>query len=181
MGTTKHFFQVNAVIFLSNNNMKKILLLATFITITSVIAEKLEKDEGIYILNEKNYDEGPKQFRYLLVYFYAPWCGHCKAFGPELVKAAQQLKEKDSPIKFAKGNGPEEGALLKKMNVKGYPTLFFYREHGDNMIDYGGGRMANEMVEWVEKKIGPEATILESTDEVKDFIADSDVAVVGFF
>lgn len=45
----------------------------------------------------------------------------------ELVKAAQQLKEKDSPIKFAKVNGPEEEALLKKMNVKGYPTLFFYR------------------------------------------------------
>ena len=44
--------------------------------------QKLEKDEGIYILNEKNYDEGPKQFKYLLVYFYAPWCGHCKAFGP---------------------------------------------------------------------------------------------------
>merc|ERR1712156_1056566 len=115
---TKHFFQVNAVIFLSNNNMKKILLLATFITITSVIAEKLEKDEGIYILNEKNYDEGPKQFKYLLVYFYAPWCGHCKAFGPELVKAAQQLKEKDSPIKIAKVNGPEEEESSKKWESK---------------------------------------------------------------
>ena len=45
----------------------------------------------------------------------------------ELVKAAQQLKEKDSPIKIAKVNGPEEEELLKKMEVKGYPTLFFYR------------------------------------------------------
>merc|ERR1712109_44780 len=179
MGTTKHFFQVNAVIFLSNNNMKKILLLATFITITSVIAEKLEKDEGIYILNEKNYDEGPKQFKYLLVYFYAPWCGHCKAFGPELVKAAQQLKEKDSPIKIAKVNGPEEEELLKKMEVKGYPTLFFYRD--GEPIGYGGGRMANEMVEWVEKKIGPPAEILETEENVKDFISNSDVVVVGFF
>ena len=67
-----------------------------------------------------------------------------------MVKAAQQLKEKDSLIKIAKVNGPEEEELLAKMEVKGYPTLFFYRD--GEPIPYGGGRMANEMVEWVEKK-----------------------------
>ena len=97
----------------------------------------------------------------------------------ELVKAAQQLKEKDSPIKIAKVNGPEEEELLAKMEVKGYPTLFFYRD--GEPIPYGGGRMANEMVEWVEKKIGPDAEILETLENVKDFIDNSDVAVVGFF
>jgi len=154
-------------------------LLLAFLAITSVLAEKIEKDEGIYVLTDKNYDEGPKQFKYLLVYFYAPWCGHCKAFGPELVKAAQQLKEKDSPIKIAKVNGPEEEELLTKMEVKGYPTLFFYRD--GEPIPYGGGRMANEMVEWVEKKIGPPAEILETAENVKDFIDNADVSIVGFF
>merc|ERR1712001_655944 len=151
----------------------KMKLLLTLLAITSVIAEKLEKDEGIYVLNEKNYEDGTKQFKYLLVYFYAPWCGHCKAFGPELVKAAQQLKEKDSLIKIAKVNGPEEEELLKKMEVKGYPTLFFYRD--GEPINYGGGRMASEMIEWVEKKIGPPAVILEAADKVKEFIDNNDV------
>ena len=114
-----------------------------------------------------------------MVYFYAPWCGHCKAFGPELVKAAQQLKEKDSPIKFAKVNGPEEEELLKKMHVNGYPTLFFYRD--GEPIPYGGGRMASEMVEWVERKIGPPANILEKAENVKEFMDNNDVVVVGFF
>lgn len=96
-----------------------------------------------------------------------------------MVKAAQQLKEKDSPIRFAKVNGPEEEDLLKKMDVKGYPTLFFYRD--GEPIPYGGGRMANEMVEWVEKKIGPPAEILKTTKDVKEYIDNNDVAVVGFF
>ncbi len=143
--------------------------------------QEIEKDEGIYVLTEKNYDKGVRAFPHVLVYFYAPWCGHCKAFGPELVKAAQQLKEKDSQIKIAKVNGPEEEALLKKMHVTGYPTLFFYREGEEEPIPYGGGRMANEMVEWVEKKIGPPAVILDTPTSVKDFIDNNDVAVIGFF
>ena len=44
--------------------------------------KKFPKDEGVYVLTEKNYDDAVKEFKYMLVYFYAPWCGHCKAFGP---------------------------------------------------------------------------------------------------
>ena len=120
-----------------------------------------------------------KKYKYLLVEFYAPWCGHCKALGPEYVKAAQILKEKDSEIKLAKVDGTQEDETLKKMEVKGYPTLFFYRE-GEH-IKYNGGRMANEIVGWLEKKIGPPAVPLADADAVKDFIAEHDVAVVGFF
>ena len=66
------------------------------------------------------------------------------------MKAAQQLKEKDSNIKIAKVNGPEEEELLKKMNVKGYPTLFFYRDGEEEPLPYGGGRMVNEMVTYLQ-------------------------------
>ena len=41
--------------------------------------------------------------------------------------------------------------------------------------------MANEIVAWVEKKVGPPAEILEDAAAVADFIDASDVVVVGFF
>ena len=143
----------------------------------------MEKDEGIYVLTEKNYDQAIKQFKHLLVEFYAPWCGHCKALGPEYVKAAQLLKEKDSEIKLAKVDGTEEEELIKKMNVQGYPTLLFYRgdDGTDEPVKYTGGRMANEIVGWLEKKTGPSAVQLESSEDVKEFIANDDVVVIGFF
>lgn len=95
----------------------------------------------------------------------------------EYVKAAQILKDKDSPIKLAKVEGPEESDLLEKMHVTGYPTLFFYRdgepikysgndcECSDSekktlqklatFLHFSGGRMAAEIAQWVEKKTGP--------------------------
>merc|ERR1719232_1303267 len=73
----------------------------------------------------------------------------------EFVKGGQLLKEKDSEIVFAKVDGTEQEELRSKMKIEGYPTLYFYRE--GEYIKYKGGRMAREMVEWVEKKIGPDA------------------------
>ena len=120
----------------------------------------MTKDEGVFVLNTKNYDEAIKAHQYILVYFYAPWCGHCKALSPgtgtpkfknfhslnivlfslaEYVKAAQILKDKDSPIKLAKVEGPEESDLLEKMHVTGYPTLFFYRD--GEPIKYAGNEV----------------------------------------
>jgi thiol-disulfide isomerase/thioredoxin len=44
--------------------------------------QEITKEEGVFVLNEKNYDLAVKENDYLLVYFYAPWCGHCKALSP---------------------------------------------------------------------------------------------------
>ena len=56
---------------------------------------------------------------------------HLYCFFTEIVKAGQQLLEKDSNIKVAKVTGPDNPQLLKKLNVTGYPTLFYYRNADD--------------------------------------------------
>ena len=95
------------------------------------------------------------------------------------MKGGQLLKEKDSEIVFAKVDGTENEEIMKKMEVKGYPTLFFYRD--GEPIKYKGGRMAMEMVEWVEKKIGPAAERLETAQAVEEAIENNEVVVIGFF
>ena len=80
----------------------------------------------------------------------------------------------------AQVDGTEEAELMDGEGVTGYPTLKFYRR-GEPPIAYTGGRMAPEMVDWLEQKVGPPATILRTLETVQTFIEANDVAVVGFF
>lgn len=109
----------------------------------------------------------------------APWCGHCKALAPEFVKAAAKLVEMESDVKLAKVDATKETELAEKHGVKGYPTLKFYRK--GSMIEYGGGRQADDIVNWLIKKTGPAAKDLPTVDEAKAFVEAHNVAIIGYF
>lgn len=142
-------------------------------------AKEIKTEEGVLVLNDDNFKGAITDNEFVLVEFYAPWCGHCKSLAPEYAKAAKILADKESPIKLAKVDATEATSLAEEFGVRGYPTLKFFRS--GSPIEYGGGRQADDIVNWLSKKTGPPALELENVEAAEKFIKDNLVVVVGFF
>jgi protein disulfide-isomerase A1 len=83
-------------------------------------------DNGVLVLTDDTFDEAIAKYDYLLVEFYAPWCGHCKKLTPEYEGAAAVLSAQDPPRTIAKVDATENKGIADRMGIKGFPTLFFF-------------------------------------------------------
>jgi len=152
---------------------------AMIVCLVAVAQCEITEEEGVLVLTEENFDEAISANEHVLVEFYAPWCGHCKALAPEYAKAATALADEGSAIKLAKVDATEHKALATKFGVKGYPTLKFFVN--GNEKEYNGGRKSPDIVSWLKKKTGDPCTVVTTKDEVDAEVANSHFAVLGAF
>jgi len=146
---------------------------------TLVAKEEIIEEDGVLVLGDDTLQSALEDNPYLLVEFYAPWCGHCKSLAPEYSEAAKTLSKEFSPVKLAKVDATVHKKVAEKFEVRGYPTLKFFKNGVPQ--EYAGGRTAQSIVEWVKKKSGPAAKTLDSKEEASDFVDANNVAVIGFF
>jgi len=133
--------------------------------------------DPVMVMNSDNFQETIDKNDNVMVEFYAPWCGHCKALEPKYKHAATILADK--PIILAKVDATENEELANKYNVESYPTIKIFRK--GKVIDYKGKRETDDIVQKMLSYLKPASQVLDSELKFKNFLHNVRARVVGFF
>ncbi|KAL3615289.1 Protein disulfide-isomerase 2-3 [Castilleja foliolosa] len=85
----------------------------------------------------------------VLVEFFAPWCGHCKALTPTWEKAATVLK---GVATVAALDADAHQSLAQEYEIKGFPTIKVFVP-GKAPVDYQGARDVKPIAEFALKQV----------------------------
>lgn len=112
-------------------------------------------------LTKDNFDEVVSKNDFVIVDFWAPWCGPCQSFGP----VYEETSEKYPDITFAKVNTEEEQELAGHFQIRSIPTLMILR---DQIVIYSqpGALMGGQF----EQLIGKAQEL--DMDEVRKQVAE---------
>lgn len=161
-----------------NKILKSLVILSAFAVLATVAAADYVEEEGVLVLGDNDLAQAIKEHEFILVEFYAPWCGHCKKLAPEYAKAAALLKEEGSKVRLAKVDATENQKSGEQYQIQGYPTLKFFI-NGEE-IEYEGGRTDKEIVNWIRRKTQPSTSELGSAQHLADLQKSNNVVVVFF-
>ncbi|KAG2318666.1 hypothetical protein Bca4012_055138 [Brassica carinata] len=140
-----------------------------------------ETKEFVLTLDHTNFTDTINKHDFIVVEFYAPWCGHCKQLAPEYEKAASELSSHVPPVVLAKIDASEETnrEFATQHEVQGFPTIKIFRNGGKAVQEYNGPREADGIVTYLKKQSGPASFEVKSADDAAEF--DKKVIVVGVF
>ncbi|XP_062519566.1 protein disulfide-isomerase A5-like, partial [Corticium candelabrum] len=133
-----------------------------------------DEPSSVEHLSDDSFDMFVDQHDSVLVMFYAPWCGHCKAMKPAYGDAAEQMHNSGHSGILAAVDCTKQRKLADRFEIKGFPTvcvcvclshglieyltfMAVISRDGKFAFDYPGGRTTDALLEFMNNPVEPTA------------------------
>jgi thioredoxin 1 len=105
--------------------------------------------ESIMEIDDDSFDTEVLQVdKPVVVDFWAPWCGPCRAIGPLMEEVAGVFNDK---VKFIKCNVDDNPVTPGKYSIRSIPTLIFFKD--GKVFDQVVGIVAKSKIEDIINKM----------------------------
>lgn len=110
----------------------------------------LETEEAVKVLVGSTFDQFLSSATHnVIVYFYVPWCGHCKKLSPIWKELGELYKDNDKITLAQMDSSLNEMESLKVVN---FPSIRLFIHQSKQVIEFTGERSVEALAEFVESE-----------------------------
>jgi thioredoxin 2 len=98
-------------------------------------------------LTKENFDEVVSSNDFVLIDFWAAWCGPCRTMAPAYAQAAGRLEPR---VRLLKVDTEASQDLAARYAIRSIPTIALF-EKGREIARQAGAMDANRLMAWVQQ------------------------------
>ena len=87
--------------------------------------------------------------KFVLVDFWAEWCGPCKAIAPSLEEISEEMKDK---LKVVKVNVDENPTVSQSYGIRSIPALMIFK-NGEKVSEKMGALPKSALQIWINENL----------------------------
>lgn len=99
-------------------------------------------------ISDAEFDATISNNQFVLVDFWAPWCGPCKMIGPVL----DQISSERDDVQIVKVNTDTDSMNAAKLGVRGIPALFMFKD-GKVVGNLSGAKPKAQLSSWIDQHV----------------------------